>query len=199
MNDQQRLQLNRMIQTNNVEDQTQLIRELKHSEILQHNVNKMLSLKAQSVKESWSDTQLNEQLIRECSFLHTYYTDIFNKVKKDEIDLSLLNMFLNVLRNIEEGRIDQHEGSFQVGTILKEIYLDSAIKKGAKLDASHKQEQEQEQEPWSGIMDISWKDFKKTDVYLQAPEVSLESNKKRKQREREERLKEKEKEHKTTV
>ena len=34
MNDKQRLQLQNMIKTNNVEDQTELIRNLKHSHIL---------------------------------------------------------------------------------------------------------------------------------------------------------------------
>ena len=63
--------------------------------------------------------------------------EIFNKVKKDEIDISILHKFLDVLRRIEEGELDQHEGSFLVGTILKELYVDSAIKKGDKLDEKY--------------------------------------------------------------
>ena len=55
------------------------------------------------------------------------YTDIYNKIRKDELDLSILNRFLNVLRNIEDGELDQHEGAFVVGTLLKELYVDSAL------------------------------------------------------------------------
>ena len=46
----------------------------------------------------------------------------------------MLNKFLNVLKQIEDGKIDQHEGSYMVGTILKEIYIDSALKKAEKTE-----------------------------------------------------------------
>ena len=39
MDEKQRLQLQNMIKTNNVEDQTQLIRDLKHSHILKNEIN----------------------------------------------------------------------------------------------------------------------------------------------------------------
>ena len=35
--------------------------------------------------------------------------------------------FINIYREIESGKIDQHEASFKVGTILKEMYVDTAI------------------------------------------------------------------------
>ena len=43
---------------------------------------------------------------------------------------------LSVLREIEEGTIDQHEGSVKIGTILKEIYmyLDLSIIKSKSTD-----------------------------------------------------------------
>ena len=46
MDDNQRLQLQKMITVNNVEDQTGLIRDLKHSHILRENVNNLVMLKA---------------------------------------------------------------------------------------------------------------------------------------------------------
>jgi hypothetical protein len=39
------------------------------------------------------------------------------------------------LRDIEDGKLDQHEGSFEVGKILKSIYVDSALKRAENLDA----------------------------------------------------------------
>ena len=94
MNDKQRLQLQNMISANNVEDQTNLIRNLKHSVILINEINKMILIKS---KYGNDINKIMEECMNECGFLYTYYTDIFNKIKKDEIDLNILNQFLNVL------------------------------------------------------------------------------------------------------
>jgi hypothetical protein len=42
---------------------------------------------------------------------------------------------IKILREIEDGKLDQHEGSFEVGKILKSIYIDSALKRSENLDA----------------------------------------------------------------
>jgi hypothetical protein len=154
MNDKQRLQLANMIKTNNVEDQTELIRNLKHSQVLRNEINNMILIKA---KHRGNDAKITEECIQECSFLYTYYTDIFNKVKKDEIDIHILNKFLDVLRKIEDGQLDQHEGSFLVGTLLKELYVDSALKKAEKLN---EQAENVVVNCKKAENEISWKQFK---------------------------------------
>jgi hypothetical protein len=156
MDDNQRLQLQNMIKANNVEDQTELIRNLKHSQILRNEINTMIQIKA---KYRGDDEKIMEECVNECNFLFTYYTDIFNKVKKDEIDIGILNKFLDVLRRIEDGELDQHEGSFLVGTILKELYVDSALKKAEKLDEIYGKEEKVE--PKKPDKNISYKQFKK--------------------------------------
>jgi hypothetical protein len=154
MDDKQRLQLQNMIKANNVEDQTELIRELKHSEIIRNEVNNMIILKN---KFKDDECKIHEEGIMECSFLFTYYTDIYNKLRKDEIDINILNKFLDVLKRIEDGELDQHEGSFLIGTILKELYVDSALKKAEKLNEN----QEQKPEPIKPQQNVSWKQFKR--------------------------------------
>ena len=158
MDDNQRLHLQKMIAVNNVEDQTGLIRELKHSHVLRENVNNLIMLKAKYLDDVES---LNLEAMTECNFLFTYYTDIYNKIKKDEIDLSILNKFLNVLRRIEDGEIDQHEGAFIVGTLLKEMYVDSALKKADKLNEEH---DNKVVEPPREAIKISWNEFKKAHI-----------------------------------
>jgi len=153
MDDKQRLQLSNMIKANNVEDQTVIIRNLKHSQILRNEVNNMIMIKA---KYRGDDEKIYTESINECNFLFTYYTDIFNKIRKDEIDINILNKFLDILKRIEDGEIDQHEGSFVVGTLLKELYIDSALKKSEKLDALA----EKKEEPKKAEIKISWKQFK---------------------------------------
>lgn len=154
MDDNQRLQLQKMISANNVEDQTNLIRELKHSHLLQNDINSLIKLK---IKYNNNQEMIQCDAPNECNFLFTYYTDIYNKIRKDEIDLKILNRFLNVLRQIEDGEIDQHDGSFIVGTLLKEIYVDSALRKADKLNEEHEESREKMLEP---VINMSWKEYK---------------------------------------
>lgn len=156
MNDTQRLRLQEMIKVNNVEDQTNVIRELKHSSILKKELQNMVSIK-EKYGNSHSPEEINNLCAQECSFLFMYYTDIYNKIRKDEIDYTIFNKFLEILKKIEDEEVDQHEGSFLVGTLLKEMYIDSAIKKADKFDRENPQEMIEE----IPHINISWRDFKK--------------------------------------
>lgn len=155
MDDNQRLHLQKMITANNVEDTTDLIRELKHSHILRENVNNLIMLKAKYQDDLEA---LHLEGMVECNFLFSYYTDIYNKIKKDEIDLKILYNALDVLRDIEDGKLDQHEGAYQFGLLLKKIYVDSALKKAEKLNASAEETSVEYKGPQ---VNVSWSQFKK--------------------------------------
>ena len=154
MDDNQRLHLQKMIAVNNVEDQTGLIRDLKHSHILRDNVNNLVMLKAKHFDDPEA---LNLEAMTECNLLFTYYTDLYNKIRKDEIDLKILFQFIDVLRKIEDGQMDQHEGSYEVGLLLKKIYVDSALRKAEKLNAVTGVVEPEYKGPQ---VDISWKQYK---------------------------------------
>ena len=154
MDDNQRIQLQKLIKTNNVEDQTELIRDLKHSVKLRTDINNMIMIKKKYDK---NDINIDEQCIEECFFLYSYYTDIYNKIKKDEINLGILFQFLDILGKIENNELDQHEGSFLVGTLLKELYIDSALKKSEKLDKLYENDK---QTNFCEPIKISWKQYK---------------------------------------
>jgi len=160
MDEKQRLQLQNMIKTNNVEDQTDFIRELKHSQILRNDVNKLIELKKKYLNTDTHSTEMYNEGAVECSFLFTYYTDLFNKIRKDEIDTNILFSFLDVLKQIEDGELDQHEGSFMVGELLKKIYIDSALKKAEKLNEN----QDVITEPKKANVEISWAQFKSKNI-----------------------------------
>ena len=153
MDDNARLHLQKMIAANNVEDQTDLIRQLKHSTLLKNDIATLILLKTKYGDDM--ESILNESML-ECHFLFTYYTDIYNKIRKDELDMVILFEFLDILKKIEDGDLDQHEGSFAVGTLLKKLYIDSALKKSAKLDAQYEAEKIEYVEPIA----ISWKQYK---------------------------------------
>ena len=156
MNDSERLNLQKMIKANDCENNTQLIRNLKHSTMIKDEVDLLLKLKKDHDHLAKSNPdEFDSMCVSRCSFLFNNYTDIFNKVKKDEIDLNILLRLINILHAIEEGALDQHEGSFEVGKLLKEIYIDSALRKADKLNEDG--EEKVEVKP---AENISWRDFK---------------------------------------
>jgi len=157
MNDSERLNLQKMIKANDAENNTHLIRSLKHSLKISEEVDKLLEIKRDYASLAKSNPeQFDQMCVNKCEFLFNFYTDIFNKVKKDEISLQILERLLNVLHTIEEGTLDQHEGSFEVGKLLKQIYIDSALRKADKLDKEH-----EKQEIEIPAEKISWAEFHK--------------------------------------
>ena len=138
MNDDERLNLRKMIAANNTEDNTSKIRNLKHGELIRADVATLLKLKHDYARlEKSNPAQFDAICVSRCAFLFKHYTEIFNKIKKNEMDLTILMKFVSVLKLIEDGKIDQHEGSFEVGKLLKQIYIDSAIRTSEHLDEKY--------------------------------------------------------------
>jgi len=130
-----RLNLNKMIDANNVQDCTNEIREKKHSKLIRDDVARLVGLKKKYSRLAQSNpNQFDTMCVSQCSFLFNHYMDIFNKVKKDEMNLQILQELLDVLQKIEEGRLDQHAGAFEVGKLLKTMYIDSALLKAERTD-----------------------------------------------------------------
>ena len=164
MDDNQRIQLKKLLAENkDAVDQTELIRQLKHSHIFRDNIQTLLDIKA---KYNGDDEKIVMEGMVECSFMYNYYFDLFNKIKNDEINLNLLYKFIDVLEKIENGEVDQHEGSFEVGTILKEIFVDSAVRKSQKINEKHAKEEKKENTPAPRIctINISYKEFRKMKI-----------------------------------
>ena len=67
-----------------------------------------------------------------------------------------MTKLLVILKLIEDGKTDQHEGSVMVGKILKELYIDSAVKRADNID---KEQESQRVEQVEGKK-ISWTQFK---------------------------------------
>lgn len=157
MNKQESLDLKRLINETQCENNTENIRKLKHSVLIRNDIRNLENLKKTngSLRKSNPD-EFNEVCQKECNFLFNNYTDIFNKILKDELDLRIMTRLLICLKLIEDGNVDQHEGSVMVGKILKELYIDSAIKRGDNLD---KEREAERVEPNSGKK-MSWRDFK---------------------------------------
>lgn len=151
----ERLNLKKMIDESECDDNTDNIRRLKHSVLMRDDIRKLDTL-----KNTHSDMKNNDNdrfvllCQNECKFLYANYTDIFNKLVKDELDLTIMTKLLTVLKLIEDSKVDQHEGSVMVGKILKELYVDSATKRLDNID------KENPKETMSVGKAISWKQYK---------------------------------------
>ena len=131
MDNLDRINLQKMISANDVQDCTEEIRNKKHSDHIRQDVNRLLELKK---IYSIDSPELDEAAVFQCNFLFNNYTDIFNKVKKEEMNLAILDQLLTVLKQIEDGALDQHSGAHEVGKLLKKIYIDGALMKAEKRD-----------------------------------------------------------------
>ena len=156
MNESAKLNLKELVKQYKPEETTELIRNVRHSKLIRNDVNRMLEIK-QKYKRLDNNT-LHTMLTNKCIFLYSNYTHIFNKILKDRIDINLLNTFINILGDIEIGEMDQHEASVKVGQILKEIYIDSALKEDTQRKKTNKGEKKPK---YRQADNISWNEYKK--------------------------------------
>ncbi len=146
--------LRRALNTSDAPDNTEYIREFKNSERILADVRTVEKLRR--LHPRMDPDEFVELCKAEAPFLYNGFTVIFNKLVANEINLAILARLIHVLQNIENGYLDQYQGSVQVGELLKEIYLDSAMKRGEKLDAENSIRAPESVEPQK----ISWSEYK---------------------------------------
>jgi len=155
----ERLNLQKLVSEMDSVDNTSHIRKVKHSIVLRDEIRKFDTFKQKNVDIQLNDpAKYNDMCKAETPFLFNNYTDIFNRLVKDELDLEIMTKLLIVLKLIEDGKVDQNEGSVMVGKVLKELYVDSALKQADHLDQQNKVVVE----PQTETKPISWKEYKQT-------------------------------------
>ena len=155
IDDETRLNFDKMLKESGASDNTSKIRNLKHSDKIREQVTLMMDIKKKypNLKRQTKDKMIESK----CMWLWKNYMNIYNKLKKDELNLSILHNFLAVLKQIENGELDQHEGSVKIGKILKELYVDSAVQQEKKREAKDKRKSKKKKNG----KNISWNDYKK--------------------------------------
>ena len=173
MNKLERVNLQKLITENGVVDQTDNIRSCKHSDGIRENVLSFLSIdkKYKRLRET-NKKEFDRICMSKCSFLFNTYTNIYNRMYSNTLDISVLMKFLDILKEIEDGKVDQHEGSFKAGTLLKTLYIDSALKETDKRDKKRKKKKGyrnrnvgdntmQNTKSVNEHANLSWADYKK--------------------------------------
>ncbi len=127
---------------------------MKHSKKIRNDIATIIELKKKYSR--LSKNNLKDMAIKQANFLYNNYFNIFNKIFNEVIDLNMFHKFLVILEGIENGVYDQHEASSKVGAILKEIYLDSAIREADRKKHGKKNKIKERKGK-----KISWDEFKK--------------------------------------
>jgi len=158
LDDQSRLNLKEMVKAYDADDNTSKIQTLKHSSKIKNDVEQLINLKRKYTRMQKQNYKKFEKIvISHCNFLWNNYTNIFNRLIKDELDVNILYAFIKKLKEIEDGRTDQHEASVHIGKILKEMYIDSALRKGKKYEAVEQKKKKREKRPTNNI---TWEQYK---------------------------------------
>ena len=150
-----RLNFDKMMKEEGVKNNTSKIRELKHSKKIREQITTLMNIKNRysGLDKHMMDTMIDSK----CSWLFQNYTNIFIKLKKNQLSLQILNKFLDTLLEIEEGNLDQHEGSVKVGQLLKELYIDSAMKNKQQVEEREKKRAKHYKKP---KVKLTWKQYK---------------------------------------
>ena len=91
MDAKKRLNLQEMVKAYDANDNTSKIRQLKHSRLIRDDVETLLNLKKKYKRMATLERAKYENIvISHCSFLFTNYTNIFNRLMKDELNLNIL-------------------------------------------------------------------------------------------------------------
>ena len=160
IDDETRLKFNELLKESDASDNTEKIRKLKHSSKIKEQVSIMLDIKK---RYSRLDKETVYKMIdTQCNWLFTHYFNLFNKLKKDELDIQILGQFVNALKAVEDGDMDQHEASVRVGQILKKLYIDSALKKDKKEEA--RRERQRKKKPVNRKAKLTWAQYKKLNL-----------------------------------
>lgn len=168
----EKMDLKRLLKSNTCHDNTDYIRQFKHSSKIRKDIHSFISLKQEfcstlpkdlSLYNSEESKRLHDSFLvvteTKCSFLFNNYPEIYKKIVQDELDITLFFSLLDVLKQIEDNKTDQHEGSVKVGKLLKEIYIDSAVRHGNHLDELNTDKSITRNEI---IQPISWATYKKS-------------------------------------
>ena len=125
MNSEDRLKLHELIKEGNVQDNTKNIRKLRHSVQLKKDVQtiKIILSRAECLEYDF----LNKACEPHCSFIIENYKNIYQRMLKGQVDFNVLDKFLDCLESVENGEKDQHEASYEIGTLLKAMYIDPKI------------------------------------------------------------------------
>ena len=128
MDDDQRITLANLVKSYGTEETTEKIRKLKHSKKIHECLSHILDSK-RKYPRMYKDnrSQFEQIVVKRSGFLFKNYPEIYQRLMDNELDLKIMEQFLYTLARIENGELDQHEASYHIGKLLKQLYIDTKL------------------------------------------------------------------------
>ena len=157
MSDKDRINLKQLIAENGTVDYTNHIRSLKHSVPLFKELAALMR-----IMQDYEDTdKITELAIVQCPVLYSAYPDMYVKLIKKQFKFPMALKFVQVLKRIEDGTVSHHEASYEVGMVLRKMYVDSAIQGTPASSTNTSLPQADTSLPQGRpALNTSWKDWK---------------------------------------
>jgi hypothetical protein len=147
------INLKSLINNNDYQDNTEYIRRCKNSQKLRRDTNHLKHLK--SIHQGTQE-ELRQKANNECSHLFMHHTDLLNRMIKDELDFPMFEKILDALESIENGNETQDSASTNIGQMLADLYVNSALKQKQISDESNTPK------TTTSVKNISWKEYKQS-------------------------------------
>ena len=159
MDDKQKAQLQTMMRENDVKDNTEGIKSRKDSIQIREDIEFVMKTKSENPGKT--SEEIDELCNGKCFYLFINYTNVYNMLIKNDLDPRIMNQLLKQLENIESGKLDQQEASFEVGKLLKQIYIDTQLQEQKTKEAAAEEKDRVERETRDkDVKEISWAQYK---------------------------------------
>jgi hypothetical protein len=87
-----------------------------------------------------------------------HHTDLLNRMIKDELDLPMFEKILDALESIENGDETQESASTNIGQMLADLYVNSALKQKQNSDET----ESDTTKTITPVKNITWKEYKQS-------------------------------------
>jgi hypothetical protein len=155
LNSEEKLKFQDMLKEGDCVDNTDMIRKLKHSSLITRDVTTILQIKKKMHTNDFKT--LDAECLKHCRFLFDNYTNIYNKLLKGQIDLKIFYQFLHYLKKIEDGELGFYEASYQIGCLLKQLYVDPLVE---TIENEKEKNREKDGNGNVKVKEISWNEYK---------------------------------------
>lgn len=149
------INLKSLINNNDYQDNTDYIRRCKNSQKLRKDTNHLKHLK---LTHQGTQEELREKACTECYHLFMHHTDLLNRMIKDELDMPMFEKILDALESIENGNETQESASTNIGQMLADLYVNSALKQKQNSDET----ESDTTKTITPVKNITWKEYKQS-------------------------------------
>ena len=134
LNDDERLNLKKLVTEMEGEDNTHNIRRIKHSVPMRDDIRIIDTLKnTHADMRQRSPEEFNALCQSKCSFLYNNYTDIYNKIISDELDMTIMTKYQELMQkgSIWTAKMSEMSSDFGAEQLTRMLEIQSKLASAA--------------------------------------------------------------------